>query len=89
MPPAPRAQANKRQKATAAKVSAASAPATNEADFFRTSLYLSRAVHEKLREIAFHEHKKVHDLFVEGLDKVLSKRGYPTTQEIRDANKAS
>lgn len=87
--PVPTAQAKKTPKATAAKVQADAPPPVNEGEFFRTSLYLSRAVHEKLREIAFHEHKKVHDLFVEGLDKVLGARGYPTTQEIRAANKAS
>lgn len=82
------AKGRKKAAPTAAKVERTAKPSENEADFFRTSLYLSRAVHDKLREIAFHENIKVHDLFIEGLDKVLTKRGYPTTQEIRNGIKA-
>jgi len=74
--------------ATAAKVSKTVKPAKGEAEMFRTSLYLSRAVHDVLREIAFHERKKVHDLFVEGLDHVLAKRRHPSTEEITNNAKA-
>ncbi len=60
-----------------------------EADgMFRTSLYLSRAVHDKLREIAFHERRKVHDLFMDGIDKVLAERGYPCAEALRNSTKA-
>lgn len=73
---------------TEASVTATATPAKNEAEMFRTSLYLSRAVHDKLREIAFHERKKVHELFIEGLDKVLAERGYAPSDELRHSAKA-
>lgn len=50
---------------------------------FRTSVYFSRAVHDKLREIAFEERKTVSDLIHEGLDAVLTSRNYPTTAELK------
>jgi hypothetical protein len=75
-------------EATQAKVSKAANPAKGEGEMFRTSLYLSRAVHDVLREIAFHERKKVHDLFMEGLDLVLEKRRHPSTAEITKSAKA-
>jgi len=59
---------------------AASAPP----EMFRTSVYFSRAVHDKLREIAFEERKSVTDLINEGLDHVLTSRNYATTGELRD-----
>jgi len=71
----------------ATEVSKTVKPAKGEAEMFRTSLYLSRAVHDVLREIAFHERKKVHDLFVEGLDHVLAKRRHPSTEEITNSAK--
>ena len=64
-------------------------PAKGEGELFKTSIYLPHAVKDKLEEIAFHEgRKKVHDLFIEGIDAVLQKRGYPTTAEMKDASKA-
>ena len=75
--------------AATAKASKIAKPVKGEAEMFRTSLYLSRAVHDVLREIAFHERKKVHDLFMEGLDHVLKKRRHPSTEEITNNAKAS
>ena len=60
----------------------AAKPTKSESEMFRTSLYLSRAVHDVLREIAFHERKKVHELFMEGLDAVLERRRHPSSAEI-------
>jgi hypothetical protein len=54
-----------------------------EPENFRTSVYFSRAVHDKLREIAFEERKTITDLINEGLDHVLSSRNYATTAELR------
>jgi hypothetical protein len=51
---------------------------------FRTSVFFSRAVHDKLRTIAFEERKTVTDLIHEGLDAVLQARNYPSTKELRD-----
>lgn len=77
-------------KADDAKVQKSTTPAKGEAELFRTSIYLPKAAHDKLQEIAFHEgRKKVHDLFIEGIDTVLTKRGYATTAELKDSAKAS
>ena len=78
----------------AAEAAPSSAPAINAApesskpavvapDSFRTSVYFSRAVHDKLREIAFGERKTITDLINEGLDHVLTSRHYATTAELR------
>jgi hypothetical protein len=40
-------------------------------------------VHEALREIAFHERAKIHDLIVEGIAFVLRKRSYPSIEAIK------
>ena len=40
-----------------------------------SSLYLPDAVHEALREAAFHERCKIHDIIMQGIDAVLQKRG--------------
>jgi hypothetical protein len=49
---------------------------------FRTSVWMSRAAHEILREIAHAERKPFAELFREGLDHVLSTRKYPTMAEL-------
>lgn len=53
------------------------------ADLVRSSIYLSREAHDRLREIAFAERKKVHDLIVEGVDTVIAKRGHKETARRR------
>jgi hypothetical protein len=57
------------------------------ADVVRSSIYLSPAAHDRLREIAFVERKKVHDLIVEGVDAVIAKRGH--AESARRKPKAS
>ncbi|MCW6511306.1 ribbon-helix-helix domain-containing protein [Lichenifustis flavocetrariae] len=66
-----------------------SKPATGKdlAATFRTSVYFSRAVHDKLRLIAFEERKTITDLINEGLDHVLTSRNYPTVGELRATDK--
>jgi len=54
---------------------------------FRTSVYFSRAVHDKLRDIAHEERKSITDLINEGLDHVLTARNYPPTTELREKAK--
>jgi hypothetical protein len=56
------------------------------ADVQHTSVYIPRAVYERLREIAFHERVKIHDLIMEGLDRVIADRGHP--ERVRDSTKA-
>jgi hypothetical protein len=46
-------------------------------DVQHTSVYIPRAAFERLREIAFAERLKVHDLLMEGVDRVISERGHP------------
>ena len=40
-----------------------------------TSLYLPEAVYEALREAAFRERRKIHDIVLEGIEMALRKRG--------------
>ena len=40
-----------------------------------TSLYLPEALYEALREAAFTERRKIHDIVLEGVDLALRKRG--------------
>ena len=75
--------------ATGGTVSKTTKAAKGEGDLLKTGLYLNKAVHEKLREIAFHERKRVHDLFMEGVDLMLTKRLYPSTSELANKQKAS
>lgn len=53
------------------------APPKLKPDVQHTSVYIPRLAHERLREIAFHERVKMHDLIMEGLDLVIEKRGHP------------
>ncbi|MGP0092313.1 MAG: hypothetical protein ACLPKB_20485 [Xanthobacteraceae bacterium] len=46
------------------------------------SLYLELPVYEQLREIAFHERVHMHELFIEGIDLLLRKRGAPPIKEL-------
>lgn len=46
-------------------------------DVQQTSIYLPRAVYDRLREIAFAERLKMHDLLMEGIDQVIASRGHP------------
>jgi hypothetical protein len=41
-----------------------------------TSVYLPEAMHEGLREAAFKERKKIHDVMLEGITSALRKRGW-------------
>ena len=42
-----------------------------------TSVYLPDAVYEALREVAFKERRKIHDLVLEGIQLALRKRKMP------------
>jgi hypothetical protein len=46
------------------------------------SLYLELPVYERLREIAFHERVHMHELFLEGIELLLKKRGAPPIKEL-------
>jgi hypothetical protein len=46
-------------------------------DVQHTSVYIPRGAYERLREIAFAERCKIHDLLMQGIDLVISERGHP------------
>lgn len=48
----------------------------------KTSLYLPPKAHRKLKEIALAQDCKVHDLVVQGIDKVLAENGFPAVHEL-------
>lgn len=41
-----------------------------------TSVYVPRAAYDRLREIAFTERCKIHDLIMQGIDLVIAERGH-------------
>ena len=65
-------------------------PASRRArpDVVHTSVYLPRAVHRKLREIAFTRDVKVHDVIMEGIDEALRKHGHPSVEALKGSGKA-
>jgi hypothetical protein len=52
-------------------------------DIVHSSLYLPEAVYEALRETAFKERCKIHDLVLQGIDLALRKRGYPPMEQVK------
>jgi len=48
-----------------------------------TSVYLPEATYEALRQVAFDEMRKIHDLLMEGIELALKKRGYPALADIK------
>ena len=55
---------------------------TKKAPTVKSSLYLPPNAHRLLKEIAFAKNCKVHDLFIEGIDHVLTGKGYATVEEL-------
>jgi hypothetical protein len=56
-------------------------------DVVHSSLYLPEPVHEALREAAFHERCKIHDIIMQGIEAALKKRGYPSIADLRAGKK--
>ena len=56
-------------------------------DVVHSSIYLPEAVYEVLREIAFKERSKIHDVVMEGIGLALRKRGYPSIDELKAARR--
>ena len=52
-------------------------PASRKArpGIIHTSVYLPEATHEALRQAAFEERRKIHDIMIEGIELALRKRG--------------
>ena len=75
----------KHRRSPAGKESAAAKPASRwtRADIKHTSVYLPEAAYEALRQIAFDERCKIHDLLIEGVELALKKRGYPELADMK------
>ena len=43
----------------------------------------NEAAYEALRQVAFDERRKIHDLLIEGVELALKKRGYPTLADMK------
>jgi hypothetical protein len=56
-------------------------------EIVHSSLYLPGPVYEALREAAFKERCKIHDLVMQGIDLALRKRGYPPADELKAGRK--
>jgi len=52
-------------------------------DIVHSSLYLPEAVYEALRETAFKERRKIHDVVLEGIGLALRKRGYSPMEQLK------
>jgi hypothetical protein len=52
-------------------------------DIVHSSLYLPEPVYEALRESAFKERRKIHDIIMQGIDLALRKRGYPSIDDLK------
>jgi len=48
-----------------------------------TSVYLPEVTYEALRQVAFDERRKIHDLLMESIELALKKRGYPALADIK------
>lgn len=48
-----------------------------------SSMYLPEAVHEALREAAFEERRKIHEIILEGIELALRKRGHPSIVDLK------
>jgi hypothetical protein len=59
----------------------------SRADIVHSSLYLPEPVYEALRETAFHERKKIHDVIMEGIGLALRKRGYASIDDLKAGKK--
>ena len=75
----------KRRRSPAGKESAAAKPAGRwtRPDIKHTSVYLPEAAYEALRQVAFDERRKIHDLLIEGVELALKKRGYPALADMK------
>jgi hypothetical protein len=74
-----------RRRSPAGPGSATAKPAGRwpRSDIKHTSVYLPEAAYEALRQVAFDERRKIHDLLMEGVELALKKRGYPALADMK------
>jgi hypothetical protein len=75
----------KRRRSLASQASVPAKPASrwSRPDIKHTSVYLPEVAYEALRQVAFDERRKIHDLLIEGVELALKKRGYPALAEMK------
>jgi hypothetical protein len=56
-------------------------------DIVHSSVYLPEPVYEALREAAFKERVKIHDIVVEGIGMALKRRGYGSLEDLVSGKK--
>jgi hypothetical protein len=56
-------------------------------DIVHSSVYLPEPVYEALREAAFKERVKIHDIVVEGIGAALKRRGYGSIEDLVSGKK--
>jgi hypothetical protein len=48
-----------------------------------SSVYLPEGIYEALREAAFKERCKIHDIIMQGIEMALRKRGHPSLDDLK------
>jgi hypothetical protein len=56
-------------------------------DIVHSSVYLPEPVYEALREAAFKERVKIHDIVLEGIGAALKRRGYGSIEDLVSGKK--
>jgi hypothetical protein len=79
-------QSTPRTRKRTGATSAARTP-TERSSIVHSSLYLPEPVYEALRQIAFDERVKIHDVVLEGIDLSLRRRGYPSVESLKAGKK--
>jgi hypothetical protein len=64
-------------------------PKPKAAEVVHTSLYIPRPAYRKLQEIALTQDKRVHDLILDGIDRVLQENGHAPTERRKRGPKPS
>jgi hypothetical protein len=64
-------------------------PKASASDVVHTSLYVPRPAYRKLQEIAFTQDRKVHDLILDGIDRVLAEHGHAPTERRKRGPKSA
>jgi hypothetical protein len=78
----------KRSKSRPTPSSARREPAAGpRPDIVHSSLYLPEPVYEALRETAFKERCKIHDVVMEGIGLALKRRGYAGFDDLKAVRK--
>jgi hypothetical protein len=83
--PVHEARMAKRSKVAPPPLASSTQPARRRSrpNVVHSSVYLPEGVYEALRETAFKERCKIHDLVLQGIELALRKRGYPPIEELK------